>query len=187
MNGPASPLARTLTQRDRTLLRRWLLLIAAMLLWLTSAVSRVSADDAGNSAANDGPVIARVESQPYEQHGIVITPARSAKITINGLTYEEVYDSIPHHRADALVNPGYRHDATMEILFGELRPTTIVRNMPHTFQQPVYSRPYSSGLYPYGSYFRPYGWSGAYGLRAYRWSLWDNYLYRHSAFMFGVR
>jgi hypothetical protein len=41
--------------------------------------------------------------------------------------YRRVYDSIPFSRAEYDANPSYRHDATMEFLFGQLRPTVIHR------------------------------------------------------------
>lgn len=59
--------------------------------------------------------------------GIVIRPAWEP-IGVEGRSYEEVYRSIPYSYTEYLANPGYRHDATMEILFGELRPTTIHRH-----------------------------------------------------------
>lgn len=43
------------------------------------------------------------------------------------LTYEQAYASIPFRRAEYEANPGYRHDAALELLFGTMRPTTIVR------------------------------------------------------------
>jgi len=43
-------------------------------------------------------------------------------------TYASVYESIPFNRAEYEANPGYRHDAAMEILFGKLRDTVIYRN-----------------------------------------------------------
>lgn len=44
------------------------------------------------------------------------------------LTYEQAYASIPFRRAEYEANPGYRHDAAMELLFGAMRPTTVVRH-----------------------------------------------------------
>ncbi len=41
--------------------------------------------------------------------------------------YRQVYDSIPFSRAEYNANPSYRHDATMEFLFGQMRPTVIQR------------------------------------------------------------
>lgn len=59
--------------------------------------------------------------------GIQINPANESSASVKGRSYEDVYRSIPYNYTEYLANPGYRHDATMEILFGELRPTTIVR------------------------------------------------------------
>ena len=41
--------------------------------------------------------------------------------------YRAIYDSIPFSRAEYEANPSYRHDATMELLFGQMRPTIIQR------------------------------------------------------------
>jgi hypothetical protein len=183
--------ALALQQQDLTHIRRLFLTLLALLIWATSSINARGDDAVEATPTGDGPVVEVIESQPYVQHGITITPARGRKVTINGLRYEDVYNSIPYHRSDAAVNPGYRHDATMEILFGELRPTTIVRNSTIPATQPVYSRPFygygAYGIYPwrYGNYGLNYGLG--YGLSTYRWALWDRYLYRHSAFMFGVR
>ena len=43
--------------------------------------------------------------------------------------YREIYNSIPFSRSEYLANRDYRHEATMEILFGQLRPTTIVKTV----------------------------------------------------------
>ncbi len=186
-----------LSQLDVARLRRWLLIVTAVLLWISSsATTKVNADDVVAEeieVENHGPVVKKVVSASYVQHGITITPAPSTKVTINGLTYDEVYDSIPYHRDEVRANPGYRHDATMEVLFGEMRPTTNVRYIPQQGQIPSYSRPY--GGYPYGSAYSPYGpyvssyslGRNLYGLSAYRWSTWDNFYYRRASFMFGVR
>ncbi len=40
-------------------------------------------------------------------------------------TYEAIYRSIPFSRAEYLANPSYRHEATMEMMMGQLRPTVI--------------------------------------------------------------
>jgi len=41
--------------------------------------------------------------------------------------YRDAYDAIPFSRAEYDANPSYRHDATMEFLFGQMRPTVIHR------------------------------------------------------------
>ncbi len=71
-------------------------------------------------------------------------------------SYAQVFRSIPFSRAEYNANPSYRHDAAMELLFGQLRPTTIVRNAP----EPIVSR--YDYITPY-SYFRNYGNGFGYG------------------------
>lgn len=44
-----------------------------------------------------------------------------------GRAYREVYDAIPFSRAEYDANPSYRHEAAMELLFGQLRPTVVHR------------------------------------------------------------
>ena len=84
-----------------------------------------------------------------------LTPATVVSLPNQALAYREVYDSIPFSRAEYQANPSYRHDATMELLFGQLRPTVIQRgttNVNHYYHnngwnyplQPYY--PYSLGL-----------------------------------------
>jgi hypothetical protein len=69
--------------------------------------------------ADDAPIEIRYANQP---------------VTINGMTYDAVYRSIPYSYTEYLANPGYRHEATMEVLFGQLRPTTIHK---HYQPQPI--------------------------------------------------
>lgn len=45
---------------------------------------------------------------------------------ISATSYIEVYQSIPFRRSEYLANPNYRHEATMELLLGQLRSKTIV-------------------------------------------------------------
>lgn len=44
---------------------------------------------------------------------------------INPASYTEVYNSIPFRRSEYVMNPSYRHDATIELLLGQIRPKTI--------------------------------------------------------------
>ena len=94
--------------------------------------------------------------------------------------YAAVYNSIPYSRALYEASPLYRHDATMELLLGELRPTVIHRHeaapagpeqispYPAPYPSP-YLSPYATpGLAPYTApYLAPYGcgpapWSNPY-------------------------
>ncbi|MFM9961582.1 MAG: hypothetical protein ACKV2Q_10185 [Planctomycetaceae bacterium] len=45
---------------------------------------------------------------------------------ITPAAYIEVYNSIPFRRSEYLANPSYRHEATIEILLGQIRPKTVV-------------------------------------------------------------
>ncbi|MGE3314282.1 MAG: hypothetical protein AB7O26_04125 [Planctomycetaceae bacterium] len=72
------------------------------------------------------------------------------------MSYEEAYRSIPFSRAEYQANPSYRHDAALEIMFGQLRPTTIVRNaLPSTATDYGYN--YFDYITPYSYYRRGYG------------------------------
>lgn len=62
--------------------------------------------------------------------------------------YWRVYRSIPFLRSEYIANPSYRHDATMEILLGQLRPTVGKQQAP----QP---RPHHT-LFPFeNNFYRP--------------------------------
>lgn len=52
---------------------------------------------------------------------------RNEQRAVTPESYREIYNSIPFSRAEYLANRDYRHEATMEILFGQLRPKTIVK------------------------------------------------------------
>lgn len=80
--------------------------------------------------------------------------------------YSQVYNAIPFSRAEYNANPSYRHDATMEFLFGQLRPTVIQRGTTVIKQRPS-AMPYGYPAYsPYGfnSYFYPFYNQGLYWL-----------------------
>ncbi len=44
---------------------------------------------------------------------------------ITPAAYAEVYNSIPFRRSEYLANRSYRHEATIEILLGQVRPKTV--------------------------------------------------------------
>lgn len=106
----------------------------------------------------------------------VATPA-PAQVTIQPRTlvqsYNQVYNSIPFSRAEYVANPSYRHDATMEFLFGQLRPTVIQRGTTVIRQQSSatnygYGMPYSP--YGFNSYYYPFYGTGYYPI--YDYNLW---------------
>ncbi|HEX6986776.1 MAG TPA: hypothetical protein VF170_15465 [Planctomycetaceae bacterium] len=77
--------------------------------------------------AEEGPVPQPVEpadtAEPAEADEPLptVTPAAS----VDPAAYWAVYRTIPFIRTEYLANPSYRHEATMEFLFGQLRPTVV--------------------------------------------------------------
>jgi|GEM_PF-1012507 len=61
------------------------------------------------------------------------------------MTYAEAYNAIEFRRSEYEANPGYRHDAAMELMFGAMRPTTIVKH-----NLPYFSRYPDNYLFPIG-------------------------------------
>lgn len=80
--------------------------------------------------------------------------------------YRDIYFSIPFNRVEYNAYPSYRHDATMELLFNQMRPTVIQRGT-------NYTNPYNLNYGP----FYGYGYGSAYGY-------WDPPYY---PFSFGLR
>lgn len=79
--------------------------------------------------------------------------------TITPAEYREVYNSIPFSRSEYLANRDYRHEATMELLMGQLRPKTVVK-----FEGPSSDVRFSSSFQSLGPrngvpYYAP-SWSG---------------------------
>ncbi len=64
-----------------------------------------------------------------------ITPRKKVDLD----SYEKIYNAVPYRRSEYLANPSYRHDTTVEILFGEMRSTVVHRQ--DTPQRVVNPRP----------------------------------------------
>ncbi len=69
---------------------------------------------------------------------------------INRASYSEVYNSIPFRRSEYLANPSYRHDATIELLLGQIRPKTVTNV---TVTQATCCWPQASTIGPWGNPF----------------------------------
>jgi hypothetical protein len=96
-------------------------------------------------ASVDKAMVAPLAATAAQVDGIVIEPRPT--MTVNELTYAEVYRSIPYSRTEYVANPSYRHDATMEVLFGQLRPGGgSGHGDGQVIQNPVYT-PYRPYLY----------------------------------------
>jgi len=77
-----------------------------------------------------------------------LVPAASGTLTPR-MTYAEAYAMIPFSRAEYEANPGYRHDAAMELMFGAMRPTVQAKmNLPYFSRYPDMFR-YRFPVYPY--------------------------------------
>jgi hypothetical protein len=77
------------------------------------------------------------------------------------MLYRDIYFSIPFIRAEYNANPSYRHEATMELLFNQMRPTVIQRSTSNVYQYNYNSNDgYGPQYYPYypNSTFGPYGY-----------------------------
>ena len=103
--------------------------------WQIAIVPEQTAGDVDASLVPPAPepALALQEPSPAPAEptsgGITITPAELASpVEVNGRTYEGVYESIPFNHTEYMANPSYRHEATMEILLGQLRPMTIVKD-----------------------------------------------------------
>jgi outer membrane biosynthesis protein TonB len=52
-------------------------------------------------------------------------PGRVANVAKDSRSYREIYNSIPFSRSEYDANPAYRHQATMEIMLGQLHPIIV--------------------------------------------------------------
>lgn len=105
-------------------------------------------------ASVDPVVVAPLAATAAQVDEMVIEPR--PVMTVNGLTYAEVYRSIPYSRTEYVADPSYRHDATMEVLFGELRPgcgSDHGQEQGQVIQNAVYT-PYRPYLYAQWDYFQ---------------------------------
>ena len=125
--------------------------------------------DGRASAANELRIVPATKTPSVT---IAPQPAGDQKGTAAPVSrsYAEAYRSIPFSRAEYQANPSYRHDSAMELLFGQMRPTTIVRYAPQPMvNQYDYITPYE--------YYRN-GYRNDYG-RSYNFYYPRPSVYRH--------
>ena len=91
-------------------------------------------DDSTAAVSGAAPVAA---PQPSPE-----TPVSAASGTLAPrMTYAQALATIPFSRAEYEANPSYRHDSAMELMFGAMRPTTVVRQtVPYFSRYPDYFR-----------------------------------------------
>lgn len=125
--------------------------------------------DAALVAQNDSAAPALAEEKPKAASS---APMTSADVAARAQLYREIYNSIPFSRAEFDANPSYRHDATMEFLFGQMRPTVINRQARTSIDVRMPAMPYGYGGYGSGLFYNRYGlyngWS-PYMYPPYRW------------------
>ena len=102
-------------------------------------------------SADGLPVI--VPGECFDKEGVIAVEPPAGRVDPRYMAqmYSEIYKSIPFIRAEYNANPSYIHDSTMEILFGQMRPTVIHRgttNVNHNYPD-----------YGYGG-FGGYGFNG---------------------------
>lgn len=84
------------------------------------------------------------------------------------MSYIQAYNSIPFNRTEYEANPAYRHEAALELMFGTMRPTTIVKQtVPYFSRYPDFFR-YRHSVFPYpgatgGTSAHYLYWNGLYG------------------------
>ncbi|MCA9098719.1 MAG: hypothetical protein KDA36_10040 [Planctomycetaceae bacterium] len=134
-------------------------------------------------AQNDaGPQLVNVESTPATEEApapesVTVPQADAAPLAgeavevgssaapqiIPAVSYIEAYNSVPFSRTEYEANPGYRHEAAMEIMFRQLRPTTIVKQYtPRAIRYPDFYQ-YPFARYPYTRIGVQNSWN-AYGI-----------------------
>jgi hypothetical protein len=91
-----------------------------------------------------------VADQPQPGFNAPVTAAPG--VLAPRVTYAQAMASIPFNREEYEANPSYRHDAALEMMFGAMRPTMVVKqNIPYFSRYPDFFRnrfqifPYTSG------------------------------------------
>jgi hypothetical protein len=120
--------------------------LATWLVGTAAAVAAPPASDANwkieirpledSTAAVSGTVQA-VAPQPGPE-----LPASAASGALTPrMTYAQALAAVPFNREEYEANPSYRHDAAMEMMFGQLRPTMVVRQtIPYFSRYPDFFR-----------------------------------------------
>ena len=104
----------------------------------------------------DGPIVPLpIENEPAGRDATEPQAASESEVpssepaipcgpmTFDRNTYWAAYQAVPFIRTEYQANPSYRHEAAMELLFGQLRPTVIHKTQETGFAQaPPPQRPF---------------------------------------------
>lgn len=102
-------------------------------------------------ASNDDGLPLIVPGESFVQPGVAAVEPPAGRVDPRYMTqmYMEIYKSIPFIRAEYEANPSYIHDSTMEILFGQMRPTVIHRGTTRVYHNyPDYGYGFGGYAYP---------------------------------------
>jgi hypothetical protein len=105
-----------------------------------------------NKSAEDlrAAVSGEISTPPAPAENVEPVSAASGQ-PVPRMTYAQAYAHIPFSRSEYEANPGYRHDAALELMFGVLRPVTVMRQTtPYFSRYPDLFR-YRYSVYPYAS------------------------------------
>lgn len=85
--------------------------------------------------------VSGVAATPAPQQGPeALVPAASGNL-VPRMTYAQAMAAIPFNREEYEANPSYRHDSAMELMYGTLRPTMVVRQtIPYFSRYPDFFR-----------------------------------------------
>jgi hypothetical protein len=97
----------------------------------------------------DSAAVTGIAPAPATQGPVEMSGAAAPGTLVPRMTYVQAMAQIPFNREEYEANPSYRHDAAMELMFGALRPTTIMKmNMPYFSRYPDFFRNRFQ-IYPY--------------------------------------
>lgn len=113
--------------------------------------------------------LAKAETSSDSKPTTSIVPASAESAMPAGITsasYLEVYNSIPFRRSEYSANPNYRHEATIELLLGQIRPKTVTNVMlpaatccvPATATFVPWFRPWGKSFYYHDLHTHPSGY-----------------------------
>lgn len=109
-------------------------------------VIRPNVWDAGYASVSE-PTPVAVTSAPVVSASTISAPCCGPV----RLSYADALAEIGFSRAEYEANPAYRHEAAMELMFGQLRPTTVVKQtVPYFSRYPDMFR-LRNAVYPYAN------------------------------------
>ena len=102
-------------------------------------------------AAESRAAVSGAAPAPAQAEGTAAPVSAASGTPPYQMTYAEAYAQVPFLRSEYEANPSYRHDAAMELMFGQLRPMTVIRQtVPYFSRYPDMFR-YRYPVFPYTS------------------------------------